>query len=140
MGQRGRKSSEAFAVAAPVVVQARPAPPLELTAEQADVWQSIVDSMPADWFSTENHPLLIQYVRHTIEARRLAQLIDQECAREELSVGMYVELLKAQRAETTALKVLAASMRLAQQAKYGPRAASTASKRGGTTRRPWESD
>jgi hypothetical protein len=138
MIQRGKKSATAIAVKAVVSLQSRPEPPVELTAEQGDVWQAIVDALPADWFSTENHPLLIQYVRHTIEARRVAQLIDQECARGDLDTLAYLELLKAQRNESTALKTLAASMRLAQQARYGARGAEGASRRSKTVKRPWE--
>lgn len=111
---------------------------MDLTPEQAEEWAAIVDSLPADWFSRENFVLLAQYCRHAIDARRLAQLIDQECSRKELDVAAYSELLKAQRQETAALKTLAASMRLSQQAKYNAQSAATAKRRGGTVSRPWE--
>src|SRR5690625_5188304 len=115
MKQRGRKTAGELAVASPVLVQTRPDAPDELTPEQADVWNEVVDALPADWFPAETHPLLIQYCRHTIEARRIAQLIDQECAREELDVATYAALLRMQARETTALKSMASSMRLSQQ-------------------------
>ena len=139
MQQRGRKSAVALATGSLVTRQARPSVPLELTPEQGDEWQRIVDAMPADWFSVENEPLLIQYVRHRIEARRIAQLIDQTCAADELDVPAYTELLKAQNRETASIKAMAASMRLSQQAKYGARAADTAARKR-TVARPWESD
>jgi hypothetical protein len=110
-----------------------------LTPEQSDVWQQVVDALPADWFPRETWPLLSQYCRHTIDARRVSQLIDQECAKPDLDVGAYGELLQMQRQETGALKVLAASMRLAQQSARTDGSAGTA-KRGRTTKRPWEAE
>lgn len=140
MGARGRKSSTELAARGAVALVERPDAPLDLTPEQAEEWQQIVDSLPADWFNRENFPLLAQYCRHVVDARRIAQLIDQECARKDMDVAAYTELLKSQRQETAALKTLAASMRLAQQAKYNAQSAATAGKRGRTVSRPWESD
>lgn len=140
MGARGRKSATDLALRGAVGVVQRPDAPLDLTPEQSEVWNRVVDAMPADWFSPENHPLLSQYCRHVVDARRIAQLIDQECARSDLDVGEYDRLLKMQHQQSSALKALAASMRLAQQAKYNAQSAATADKRGKTVRRPWESD
>src|SRR5690625_1694999 len=137
MKQRGRKSAGELAVASPVLVQPRPDAPGELTPEQADVWNEVVDALPADWFPAETHPLLIQYCRHTIEARRIAQLIDQECAREELDVATYAALLRMQARETTALKSMASSMRLSQQSSRRDDNSATA-KKNRTVTRPWE--
>src|SRR5690625_6793841 len=114
MKQRGRKSAGELAVVSPVRVHPRPDAPVELTPEQAYVWNEVVDALPADWFPAETHPLLIQYCRHTIEARRIAQLIDQECAREELDVATYAALLRMQARETAAVKSMAFSRRLSQ--------------------------
>lgn len=139
MRQRGRKSSSELAIAAPVGVVARPDAPAELTPEQSDVWAQIVDAMPADWFPAESHPLLMQYVRHTVEARRIAQLIDQECARAETDVAAYIELLKAQKSETAALKTMATALRVSQQTRRTPGVAGTKSQNR-TVKRPWESD
>src|SRR5690625_3965013 len=137
MKQRGRKSAGELAVACPVVVQPRPDAPVELTPEPADGWHEVVDALRADWFPAETHPLLIQYCRHTIEARRSAQLIDQECAREELDVATYAALLRRQARETTALKSMASSMRLSQQSSRRDDNSATA-KKNRTVTRPWE--
>ena len=139
MQQRGRKASAALEATSPVTVQDRPSAPLDLTAEQGDEWQKIVDGLPADWFAPENEPVLKQYVRHIIEARRLAQLIDQECAKPDCDVSLYATLLKQQREESGKIASLATKMRLTQQSRYGTRAADTASKKR-TVSRPWESD
>src|SRR5690625_2583915 len=137
MKQRGRKSAGELAVASPVLVQPRPDAPVELTPEQADVWHEVVDALPAVRFPAEPHPLLTQYCRHTIEARRIAQLIDQECAREELDVETYAALLRMQAREATALRSMASSMRLSQQSSRRDDNAATA-KKNRTVTRPWE--
>jgi hypothetical protein len=65
----------------------------------------------ADWFNPGNAPLLAQYCRHVIAAKRIAELIERHSG----DLEIYFELLKAQREQTSALKTLAASMRIAQQ-------------------------
>lgn len=137
MKQRGRKSGGELATVGAVHVDRRPEPPVDLTPEQSDIWAMVVGALPADWFPAESWPLLAQYCRHTIEARRIAQLIDQECARPDLDVATYAELLKLQKAETTALKAMAASMRISQQSRRTDNAAATAAKNR-TISRPWE--
>lgn len=143
MIQRGRKGLAALAAppaaGATTLIQ-RPEAPLDLTPEQSDVWRQVVDAMPADWFPRETWPLLTQYCRHTIDARRIGQLIDQACARPDLDFAEYGELLKMQRQETGALKVLAASMRLAQQSSRSDDTAKTAKRNKRTVSRPWESE
>lgn len=142
MKQRGRKSSAALAVR-PAAVQTieRPEPPLDLTPEQVDVWNEIVSTMPADWFGSETHPLLVQLCRHTVDARCLAQLIDQERSkRDGFDPGIYVELLKAQQRESATIKALSTSMRLAQQSRYGARGADGARGRVNTVTPPWHDE
>ena len=139
MGARGKKTgSQIVAQRAAVALMERPKPPLDLTPAQSDEWADIVNALPADWFSPENYPLLAQYCRHIVNARHTAQLIDQECSGKEMDVKLYLDLLAAQHKQTTALKSLAASMRLAQQAKYDTKNAAVAQKRAGTVKRPWE--
>ncbi len=136
--KRGRKSGEDIATEMqPVAVVDRPAPILNLTPEESDVWAETVDAMPADWFRPETFPLLAQWCRHTVTARRVAQLVDNAMAREDLDQGELKELLGMQAKETAALKALAASMRLSQQASYNAQSAGTAKKGRATVKRPW---
>lgn len=139
MGTRGPKSGSEVATMGMVALVNRPDAPLDLTPEQSDAWREIVDALPADWFSKENHPLLAQYCRHVVSARRVAQLIDAECSKADVDIKSYTDLLAAETKQTAALRALAASMRLAQQSRYETRGAATASKRGKTVKRPWES-
>ena len=142
MRQRGRKSSSAVAISetvegSPTIVR-RPAPSPDLTPEQGEVWTAVVEALPADWFAAENFPLLAQYCRHTVEARRVAQLIDAEVASEDFDIGAYEKLLQLQARETTALKAMAASMRLSQQSSRTDGSSATAKRNARVSRRPWE--
>jgi hypothetical protein len=51
----------------------RPAPPDELTEEEAEEWRAIASRMPHDWWTRENFPLLCEYCRHIVRARDLAK-------------------------------------------------------------------
>ena len=74
--KRGRKSGASLETVLSVSGQpARPAAPDCLTTDQAEVWQSVVGAMPADWFKAETFPLLSQYCRHTVAARVVDGLI-----------------------------------------------------------------
>lgn len=137
MAARGRTSSAALSVKPAVTLVNRPQPPLDLTPEETDEWASVVDSLPADWFPRETHGLLRQYCRHIVSARRVSQLIDAEMARDPVDIPMLDKLLGMQARETSAIKAMAASMRVSQQATYTTKAGATA--KGGSSRaRPWE--
>lgn len=139
MKQRGRKSVSALSVPGAVALIERPEAPLDLTPEETDVWNATVEALPADWFQRETHPLLVQWCRHTVSARRVAQMIDAACSRDEVDVAEMRDLLAMQAKETAALKALAASMRISQQASYSARGAGGEKSRRTTVKRPWES-
>jgi hypothetical protein len=115
--KRGRTSTAAV-LTAPTPSQVdrieRPVCPHDLLDEEAEVWSSIVDSLPADWFKAENLPLLSQYSRHVIAARRIAELIERATADPKLGIRDYDRLLKAQARESAAISSLAVKMRISQ--------------------------
>lgn len=118
MAARGRKSAASMEITIPsnVEVVHRPQPPNELTPEQQDEWHAVVERMPADWFPRETHGLLVQYCRHVIAARRIAQLIAKSEKAKAFDVDMYDKLLKMQEREGRAISSLATRMRITQQA------------------------
>jgi len=136
MKQRGRKSSQELHSGALMLVR-RPDAPLDLTPEETDEWRAIVEAMPADWFPRETWPLLAQYCRHTVSARRFAQLMDAEMAKTDIDLAGLDKLAQMQARETTALKSMASAMRLAQQSSRTDGSAGTA-KRSRTVTRLWE--
>jgi hypothetical protein len=82
-----------------------------LNDEETEVWAAVVSTQEPDWFNPANAPLLAQYCRHVIAAKRIAEMAERHSG----DLGAYLELLKAQRAETSAIKAMAAAMRISQQ-------------------------
>ena len=120
MGARGKKSAASLSVVQPRGVTAveRPEPQEGLTDEQATVWCSVVDRLPADWFPDETHDMLAQYCRHVVSSRRVADLIEMLTAQEVFAAEDYDRLLKMQEREGRAISALATRMRLSQQSTY----------------------
>ena len=138
MATKGRTSVAAMAVQGVVTVIDRPSPPLHMTPDQTDEWVAVANSMPADWFTRETHSLLEQWCRHTVDARRIAFLIDQEMSSKEIDVHSLDKLLAMQARETSSMKALASAMRISQQASYTTKAAGTSKGDRGLVKRPWE--
>lgn len=129
----GRRSAAELSVVQIGSVCSRPEPPGELTDEQATEWRLVVDRLPADWFARENYPLLAQYCRHTVSARRVAQLIARLEESSDFDVDTYDKLLKMQEREGRALSSLATRMRLTQHSTYDPK-----KKKSAIANKPWE--
>ena len=137
MGQRGPKSHSALSVVASAAIGAikRPDPPSHLTDEQAGVWVSVVDNLPADWFPVDVHGTLEQYCRHVIASRKVAQLINQFEGDSSFEIEEYDRLLKMQEREGRALSSLATRLRLTPQSRYQARKDPGR----GKVKKPWES-
>lgn len=137
--KRGRKSAgdmvAAATVAGAVQRMDRPAPPSELTQEQAAEWDAIVARMPAGYFPRETHGVLTQYCRHIVSARRVAQLIEAAASAVELDTKTFGELLKMQESEGRAISSLATRMRLTQQATVNAKVQKPIDI--GTSTKPW---
>jgi hypothetical protein len=137
MGTRGRPSIASLMVHAnPAEIIQRPDAPYDLTDEQAEEWRAIVGVMDADHFMRGNYPLLAQLCRHIVNARRLAQLIEQ-CAKEkEFDRKEFGILLQLEATESAAIMRLSRSMRLTQQAVK--RLETTRHPRGKRVKNPWD--
>jgi hypothetical protein len=135
-----RKSAAALSVVAGTI-DGRPPPPSDLTEFQRDVWQRTVASEATTFFRTAAlQALLKEYCRHVEAADVLAKQIDgyrPEWLQEDGGLERYGELLKLRDRETKALADKATKLRLTNQSRYTPQAASTASK-AAAPRKPWE--
>lgn len=119
MTKRGRKSAaELQVIDAALSRIERPLAPHDLTDEEVEVWARIVESLPADWFTPSTIPLLAQYCRHAIQARRIAELVERGTADPDLELRDYDRLLKMQQRESATLASLATKMRISQQSTY----------------------
>lgn len=136
MKQRGRPSAAALALAVSrVETIERQRPPHDLTDEEVEVWAAVSSAEPADWFSPSTVPLLAQYCRHIVGARRIAELIERACGDPDLTISSYDRLLKMQDRESRAVAMLATKMRISQQGTTNHRG----NKRPNPIRKPWES-
>lgn len=143
MSKRGRRSAAAIEVvsARPVEAVERPLAPDDLIDEETVVWAAVVGSMPADWFTPATAPLLAQYCRHVVQAKRIAEMIekatsdiDPETKLPTLSIKDWDRLLKMQTRESEKIASLAVKMRISQSAIRNDRG----NRQTRPTRKPWE--
>lgn len=137
MGSRGRTSTAELTVISSAGIETirRPDAPDDLTLEQAEEWQAVVNRLPADWFPRETHGMLAQYCRHIIAARRVAAIIRQLEDAETFDIDAYDQALKMQEREGRAISSLATRMRISQQATVR----ASQAKKPTQVRKPWES-
>ena len=148
MEGRGRKSAASLAVISGKGIETvrRPDAPDELTEEQAAEWKAVVNRLPADWFPRETFPMLAQYCRHVISARRVSEMIrgledliinngdgDTPGVAALKAAETLDRLLKMQEREGRALSSLATRMRITQQATYDK-----SKKKPLQSKKPWE--
>jgi|SRR5690606_1953736 len=129
-----KKSSASLSVL-PVQPLARLAPPEGLSKAEAEMWQAVVDSKPADWFAEDSAPLLLEYVRAKVSCDVLHAQVQAA-----LSGGDPKEIKEAMQLrdmESRRLLSIGTKLRLTQQSRYTPKAASTAN-RGASSRKPWQ--
>jgi hypothetical protein len=113
--KRGRRSSADLVAPRPISAYPRQPLPPELSGDEAEVFLDIVNTEEAAWFTRANLPLLVQYCRHIVQARRIAELIEACVGRRETELPYYLSLLAAQQRETAAIATLSVKMRVAQQ-------------------------
>lgn len=118
----GRKSAESLSVVPVTSLPTRLDPPEDFPLAESEVWKAVVATKPVDWFEADSAPLLAEYCRAKVMCDRLAAKIDL-ADDEELK-----DLLVMRDREAKRLAVLGVKLRLTQQSRYTPKAASTANK------------
>lgn len=122
-----------------VIPGQRPEPPAALTEREAEVWRAVVATKPHDWFNADTAPLLMDYCRAAVTSDELAsELRKFKKIPGGSRFARYIALRKLQDQNTRAMASLATKMRLTQQSRYTPQAASTANRRAGSGSKPWE--
>lgn len=134
MGNRGRVSSAELSVVAPIDRVPRQKAPHDLNDEEVEVWAAVVNAEPADWFSPSNVPLVAQYCRHVVQARRIAELIEKATSDPELTVKDYDRLLAMQDRESRAIATLAQKLRISPHSQTNHRGNKIAK----AVKKPWE--
>lgn len=123
MAERGKQSAASLAIAGPVGVNQRLAPPMLLTPAQKAEWVTVTNARPAEWFAPEHIAMLTQYVRHKTQADIVAQQIenfDLGWLADDDGMKRYDKLLAWLERETRTINALLRSMRLTQQSMIQP--------------------
>lgn len=140
--KRGPKSSAELALIVNGTFGERPDPLEGLNERQAKVWRDTVASEPADYFNTAVlKSLLADYCRYKVSAADITSIIDTfEPAWLKSAEGArrFHSLLKMRDLENRAAVSMATKLRLTNQSRYTPQAASTASKNAAKGFKPWD--
>jgi hypothetical protein len=134
MAKSGPKTSQERATANAIIPGARIPAPDDLEPAAKVLWDAIVLRLPADWFTSENVPLLKIYVRHAVYADRFAKDITAQreiiaaleaSARTKrhfallaLANGHLVALHRAHGFESDRMVAVATKLRLTNQSRY----------------------
>ncbi len=137
--KRGRKSLADLQVVK--VSDARPVPPATLTEEQAEEWNRIVNSLPADYFRPGDSGLLAAFCVASVFHRRAAEdletrgisLVDAHSGREYVNPSH--QMLTSQ---ASAMAQMAVKLRLCPSARMSGKAAQGKAAGAARAARPWE--
>ena len=142
MNKRGRKSPGELSVVHGTSFGERPPPPADLNARQAEVWVETFASEATAFFSTAVlKALLADYCRHRDASEIVSSIItsfEPGWLKSADGAKRYKDLLGMRDLETRAGVSIAGKLRLTNQARYTPQAATTASKNSTVGGRPWE--
>jgi hypothetical protein len=135
MKQRGRQIAPLEVLTSPLDRTERQRAPHELNDEETEVWFAVVNSMPADWLTPSTVPLLTQYCRHVLQAKRVAELIERASGKKDLELMDYNRLLAMQERESRAICTLATKMRISQKSNVSEAGKKTPHS---SARKPWQ--
>lgn len=117
----------------PTALPERPEPPDYLSDDEKTLWREVVSVKPVDWFMRDSHPILVAYCQAAIMHRQLIKRWHKADPEAEVD-GKLVKLIND---TSNRMSMLAVKLRLTNQSRFTPGAASTASKKAGPIR-PWE--
>jgi len=75
MSRAGRTVQAKMPYAVSAADSEHPAPPSELTEEEAEIWRGFVDKMPPDYFAPPTWPMLLNLCHHVYGSRMFTQQI-----------------------------------------------------------------
>lgn len=130
-----RKSVAALSVVTPLPTSLPPVPDDLTSRAERELWQSVVESKPADWFGPDSLPVLKEYVRACITCDLLADKVRTAIGGNDASTVKF--FLDIRDKESRRVASLATKLRLTQQSRYVPHAAGRANQRA-SGKRPWQ--
>jgi hypothetical protein len=129
----GKKSVESLSIAT-IAILTRPKAPKDLNKNQRKIWDDVTKTKPPAWFESDCFPLLRAYC---IAANRHDK-ISKEIELRSISDPDVKGLMDMEEKQARLLATLGTKMRLTQQSRYTPQAASTANKKAASGKAPWE--
>jgi len=130
----------AVASAAVLPLKRRPAPWPGLSDREIELWNSITQAQPVDWFAPGDQPILAAYCR----AISLHERVSTQAEGAAFTVfgaqgGEVVNpIFKVQDMAARQIAGLAVKLRLSQSAKWTEQKAATKNGSGGQEKKPWE--
>jgi hypothetical protein len=139
MRQRGRPSGGSLSVV-PIVADpdGRPAPPPELSEDEAKQWRTYTARMPPSWFPNETLPLLRELVQTiTLAQRANAELRAIKSLRRDDVFARFIKLAHTKLETSERISQLSTKLRLTNQSRIQAQRASALEQ---TSRhmKPWE--
>lgn len=154
MAQRGRKAKAGIALAVnndkpeiskeSEVLKWGPDAPDDLCDRGVLEWETIVRSMPKDWFTPPTLSILKIHCENVVECEFIQELINLAKKKAKTDVGYkkYSELLKQKIKFTQLVASSATKMRLTQQSTYDAKTGNTAKSNSAPSadgkKKPWE--
>ncbi|SFP98159.1 hypothetical protein SAMN03159463_05306 [Mesorhizobium sp. NFR06] len=141
--KRGRKSSSELASIA-IATMAAPAPdaPYDLSDEAAEIWRTIVATLPADFVPREMHDVLAAHCRHVATGRFISREIDRftfDWLKVDGGIDRLAKLTAIRDREVRGALATARALRLTSQSRYRPERAATARQAlASGLEKPWE--
>lgn len=140
--KRGRKSPGDLTVIVGDFGKQNDSPPEGLTERQAAIWRSIISTEANGLFGTAIlRGLLADYCRHKDSSEVLSEIIGTfkpEWIKAAEGAARYKSLVQMRELETRAATSIATKLRLTNQSRYTPQAASTAARNHVIEKKPWE--
>ncbi len=136
-----RKSAAELSVVPIGTALHRLSSPPSLTSEEAEVWDAVVSTKPADWFQADSAPVLEEYCKAVVMARFLSYQIEAakvSSGDEGSDLATFEKLLRLRDMESKRVLAAGTKLRLTQQARYTPQASATADRKAGKTALPWQ--
>lgn len=139
METRGRESKSEREVANVVsITDARPEPPLHLSAAEAEEWKRVVNSMNPSWYRKEYQGVLVAYCRQVVLGNYfhgVASSYPTELRETDTGLKQYLDLTKAAERADRAADKFGTTLRITPQSRYDKDKAARDSNK--SQARPW---